>query len=179
MEPIHIKELTEGEWEIFLAYFTQHLSENGSNGLLFQPLSLQQSSLNREIGEKFKAGFGKSYGEPGWRKIWIAKNEEGQVAGHIDIRSHSMLNTQHRVLLGMGVDSRFRKRGIGQRLLESVIAYCEMHPEIAWLDLEVLTSNLPALTLYRKMGFREVGTTKDKFRIEGKSYDYTSMTLSI
>jgi len=164
----------------FMHYLTAHLSENGRNGIaLFQPLSQEQSNVDDELKAKFKDGLNKAVGERGWRKLWIAQNEENQVLGHIDIRSYNELNTEHRVLLGMGVDSKFRNLKIGQKLLESVIEYCRSRPEITWMDLQVLGNNHPAIGLYKKMKFRELSTMVDMFRIDKIAYDFISMTLNV
>jgi ribosomal protein S18 acetylase RimI-like enzyme len=121
----------------------------------------------------------KKNGEIGWRKVWVAINEESNIVGHIDIRSQNQLNTEHRVLLGMGVDSNFRNLKIGHELLKLVIDYCRNNHKISWIDLQVLTNNIPATKLYKKMSFEQLSVTKDMFRIDNISYDYTSMTLNV
>jgi ribosomal protein S18 acetylase RimI-like enzyme len=177
---ISIKELTKDNLDDFIQYLTIHLSENGQNGTaLFQPLSKQQSALSSEWKAKFEDGMNKKNGEIGWRKVWIAINEESNIVGHIDIRSQNQLNTEHRVLLGMGVDSNFRNLKIGHELLELVIDYCRNNHKISWIDLQVLTNNIPATKLYKKMSFEQLSVTKDMFRIDNISYDYTSMTLNV
>ncbi|MCO4293556.1 GNAT family N-acetyltransferase [Solitalea sp. MAHUQ-68] len=177
---ISIKELDRDKLDDFIQYLTIHLSENGQNGtVLFQPLSKQQSELSNNWKEKFEDGMNKKNNETGWRKVWVAINEENKIVGHIDIRSHNQLNSEHRVLLGMGVDSNFRNLKIGQKLVEFVIGYCRDNQKISWIDLQVLTNNLPAIKLYEKMNFEQLSITKDMFRIDGCSFDYTSMTLNV
>lgn len=177
---ILIKELDNERLEDFFHYLNIHISENGQNGaMLYFPLSKEQSILSNELIIKFKEGLSKNIGENGWRKVWIAFNEEGKFIGHIDIRSNNQLNSEHRVLLGMGVEINFRSLKIGQNLLEFIIEYCRQNPKINWIDLEVMTKNIPAKNLYEKMGFEHLSTTKDMFRIDKVSYDYTSMTLNV
>ena len=174
---ISIKELNKDKLDDFFQYLNIHLSENGQKGTaLFQPLSKQQSTLSNEWKAKFEDGMNE---KAGWRKVWIAINEEEKIAGHIDIRSQNQPNAEHRVLLGMGVDSNFRNLKIGQNLLAFIIDYCRTNRQISWIDLQVLTNNIPATKLYKKMNFEELSTTKDMFRIDNISYDYTSMTLNV
>ena len=174
---ISIKELNKDKLDDFFQYLNIHLSENGQKGTaLFQPLSKQQSTLSDEWKAKFEDGMNE---KAGWRKVWIAINEEEKIAGHIDIRSQNQPNAEHRVLLGMGVDSNFRNLKIGQNLLAFIIDYCKANRQISWIDLQVLTNNIPATKLYKKMNFEELSTTKDMFRIDNISYDYTSMTLNV
>ncbi|MDX1907701.1 MAG: GNAT family N-acetyltransferase [Bacteroidia bacterium] len=177
---ILIKELDNEKLEDFFQYLAAHISENGQNGpALYFPISKEQSILSHELMTKFKEGISKKMGEVGWRKAWIAFNQEGKVVGHIDIRPHNQLNSEHRVLLGMGVDIHFRNLKIGQKLLAFIIEYCRNNPKISWIDLDVMTNNVPAKNLYEKMNFEHVSTTKDMFRIDNISYDYTSMTLYV
>jgi len=63
--------------------------------------------------------------------------------------------------------------------METMINFCKEEKEIEWIDLQVLSSNTPAKNLYLKLGFEVVGNYRDMFRIEGQSYDYTSMTLNV
>lgn len=177
---ISIVELNKERLEEFFQYLTIHVSENGLNGMIvFLPLSKQQSILSSELKLKFEDGMNKEYGEMGWRKIWIAINQGNRIVGHADIRSNNQLNAEHRVLLGMGVDSSFRSLKIGYKLLETVIEYCRNNQKISWIDLEVLDNNIPAKSLYKKIGFEQLNTTRDMFRIDNISYDYTSMTLNV
>ena len=177
---ISIKELHKDKLDDFFQYLKIHLSENGQKGApLFQPISKHQSALSDEWKEKFENGLNKRNEESGWRKIWIAINQEEKIVGHIDIRSQNQLNAEHRVLLGMGVDSSFRNLKIGQNLLEFIIDHCKDNRKISWIDLQVLTNNIPAIRLYKKMNFEELSVTKDMFRINNISYDYTSMTLNV
>ncbi|EGR1670175.1 N-acetyltransferase, partial [Vibrio parahaemolyticus] len=68
------------------------------------------------------------------------------------------------------------KQGIGQRLIDAVINFCQEKAEIDWLDLCVLSENFPAKNLYLKVGFDVVGEFKDQYRIDGLSVSETAMT---
>jgi RimJ/RimL family protein N-acetyltransferase len=176
---IEIVELDKQRLDSFLQYLSVHLSENGANDqTVFLPLSRKQSVLGNEWREKFELGLSKRFGEFGWRKCWLASSD-GKIIGHIDIRSYNQLNTEHRVLLGMGVDSQFRNRKVGQQLLDFVITFCKNSPEIAWLDLHVMANNLKAIELYKKLDFILVGKMDDMFRFDGKRYDYLHMSLKV
>ncbi len=177
---IIINQLNKERLNDFFDYLSTHLSENGINETpLFQPLSIEKSMLNDEWKERFKNGLKKDANTAGWRKLWIATNQENQIVGHVDIRSHNEQYTEHRVLLGMGVDSNFRKLKIGQKLMEFIINYCKNDDAICWIDLQVLTNNEPAIKLYKKMNFQLQSSMEDMFRIDKTSYGYTAMTLNV
>jgi ribosomal protein S18 acetylase RimI-like enzyme len=50
---------------------------------------------------------------------------------------------------------------------------------LEWIDLQVLSENKPALQLYARMGFELVGEIADMFRIDGRSFAYTTMTRKV
>lgn len=179
MHAIRIEELSKEDLKDFLDYLSVHLSENGDNDLFFLPLSKEQSKFTNEWAKKFREGFDKKRGEIGWRKLWVAINQDNQIVGHIDIRLRKEPNTAHRVVLGMGTDRNFRNLKIGQQLLHFVIDYCKNDSSISWLDLDVLGVNSPAIRVYEKLGFYLLSDVQDMFRIEGKSYGYKSMTLNV
>lgn len=59
-------------------------------------------------------------------------------------------------LTNIAVDPRFRRRGIAGRIMEEIISKAKSL-ELAFVTLEVRASNTPAISLYRKFGFEEVG----------------------
>lgn len=175
-----IKLASENDLEKFFKYLEAHLEENGLDGYdLFQPLTKSQSKLSDILRSKFSEGISIESGEIGWRRLWLAVDEQEEVIGHIDIRNHPEANTQHRVLLGMGIDSSCRRLGLGSRLLKEVISYCESQNHISWLDLWVIASNTAAISLYNKTKFVKTGEIEDMFRIDGCSYGYISMSKSV
>ncbi|MCW7551627.1 GNAT family N-acetyltransferase [Endozoicomonas gorgoniicola] len=164
----------------FFIYLEEHLLENGENAdFLFQPVSRNQKKLAESTKDKFTIAFSNEFGESGWRKLWVAKDESGKIRGHIDLRPHSDVNCQHRVLLGMGVDSLYRKQGIGTELIKTAINFCQENKVIDWLDLCVLSENTPARNLYLKNGFSIVGEFQDQYRIDGQSISETAMTMGV
>jgi len=62
-------------------------------------------------------------------------------------------------ILDVAVDPSRRGRGIGRFLVEHAFALCRER-QIVRLGLEVRTGNSEAITLYRSLGFREVGRRK-------------------
>jgi ribosomal-protein-alanine N-acetyltransferase len=84
-----------------------------------------------------------------------------QVVGYICIRS--LLDITH--LLKITVLPRFRRRGVGQALLQSALQTLrELRPDTHELTLEVRESNSAAITLYKKAGFKETGRRPGYYR---------------
>ena len=119
MNHLNIRLATLDDLDSFFIYLNKHLLENGSNNTnFFQPVSKTDSALNDTMKLRFSKGITISIGEHGWRRLWLAFDRNNKVVGHIDIRSHPEAYTHHRVLLGTGVDSSFRKKGYGIALLK-------------------------------------------------------------
>ncbi|MCG7497833.1 GNAT family N-acetyltransferase [Vibrio sp. Of7-15] len=176
---MNIVEASLSDLEAFFAYLSTHLEENGeSHSFLFQPIPKSEKQVSEQTRNKFRNGFDVNIGCSGWRKLWLAKDSLGNIKGHIDLRHHGDEFSFHRVLLGMGVDRRCRKQGIGERLVSTVLAFCYKTPSIDWLDLNVLSDNFPAKKLYQKCGFHTIGEIQDYYRIDGNSVSETTMTKS-
>ena len=63
-------------------------------------------------------------------------------------------------IYNVAVGKNYRRQGIGFRLLQDLIEAAKSRG-IESLTLEVRKSNLPAIKLYKKLGFVEAGIRKD------------------
>jgi len=176
---VEIRLIEEHELEQLFAYLSEQLSENGlGDGPLFQPMS-RQSSLTTEMEQRFTSGMKADYPQPGWRRVWGAFDKHGVIMGHIDLRGHPEAHTQHRALLGMGIHRDARRMGLGKKLIKTVQHWAKDEAGIEWVDLWVLSENLPAIGLYQATGFIKNGQLEDMFRIDAHSYAYTRMSCSL
>lgn len=174
-----IEELELAGFEAFLAYLNDHLSDNGQGDTAyFQPLPRAESRFPPEKAEAFKYGMQTALGSAGWRRVWVARDDAGAIAGHIDLRAHPERHAAHRCLLGMGVGRAHRKQGLGGRLIVHAQQWA-LAAGLRWIDLQVLSANTPAIQLYHRSGFRQTGEIPDMFNIDGQSFNYTSMSLSV
>jgi ribosomal protein S18 acetylase RimI-like enzyme len=183
MQPVacpSISPIEAQEFDEFLVYLNDHLSDNGKDdSAYFQPLSRSASSFPSERAAAFRAGLVLPVGQVGWRRLWVARNSNAHVIGHIDLRSHAERFAEHRCLLGMGVDRGHRKTGLGKRLIEHAEEWGRASELLEWIDLQVLSSNEKAIRLYERAGFKKTGETLDMFKIDGQSFSYTSMAKRV
>lgn len=162
------------------AYLDDHLRDNGKGGApLFQPMARAESGFPIEKRAGFVVGTGAAVGEPGWRRAWMALDEQGYICGHADLRARPERLARHRCLLGMGVHRDHRRHGLGTRLLDTVLDWAREQAGIDWVDLEVMSSNLPARRLYERSGFTFSGEMTDLFRIDGEQLGYVFMTRRV
>lgn len=172
-----IEQLTPADFDGFLVYLDDHLSDNGRDGTgYFQPLSREESRFPADKADAFRTGMGIDVGAPGWRRVWVARDAGGRIAGHIDLRAHAERYATHRCLLGMGVDRQHRKAGLGGRLLAHAEQWATASARLEWMDLQVLSSNTPAIHLYLRHGFRKTGEIPAMFNIDGRLFSYTGMS---
>lgn len=177
---MEIVEAQHTDFELFFSYLKDQLSENGVGDVpLFQPLPKGQCDVSQELKLRFLQGNEVDQSDAAWRKLWLAKDESGRIKGHIDLRRHGDDSCLHRVLLGMGVHHSCRKQGVGSKLIEVVSQFCTASQTIDWIDLCVLSDNLPALNLYLKNGFVVIGEVTDQYRIDGESISETMMAKPI
>lgn len=177
--PLSIEALAPAGFDAFLDYLNDHLADNGNNGRpYFQPLSRHASHFPADKAEAFRNGMQQPIMEAGWRRVWVARDGDGRIAGHIDLRAHAERLAAHRCLLGMGVDRDHRRLGLGLRLIAHARQWASDNG-LAWIDLHVLSVNQPAIALYRRAGFVVNGEIPDMFRLDGRQFAYTSMALKL
>lgn len=90
---------------------------------------------------------------------------EGEVAGVATLVLNPYVKVSHHAMISMIVGEKFRNKGIGTVLLNNLchLAKTRFHFEI--LYLEVYEEN-PALHLYERFGFKEVGRQPNFYKDE-------------
>lgn len=175
-----IRPAGEADLAPFFAYLDDHLRDNGTGDTpLFQPIAREQPRLPAGLRIGFIKGIDVPVGQPGWRRLWLALGPTGNIAGHIDLRGRPEPAAVHRAMLGMGVHRAWRRRGLGQALLAHALAWARAETELAWIDLEVLSENLPAVTLYARNGFDTLARIADMLQLDGVSHDLSYMTYKL
>ena len=101
---------------------------------------------------------------------------EGNVVGWCDIFGHWAYVLVHVGTLGMGINSAYRRKGLGTRLIEITLNHA-LRKGIYRVTLEARSDNIGAIRLYEKVGFKHEATTKAALRFEGIFYAGTQMSL--
>lgn len=82
----------------------------------------------------------------------------------------------HRAELGITVLMSEWGKGLGNRLMETVIEYAK-NSGIEIIELAVRSDNERAIRLYNKHGFESIGEYKSYFKIDEKYADFKLMNL--
>ena len=114
----------------------------------------------------------KAYGEHHWSKesffnelsnelarYYSAFDETGKRVGYAG--SWQILEETH--ITNVAVHPDFRRHHIGEALLSNLIKDC-MANGVKYITLEVRVSNIPAINLYEKYGFKSLGTRKGYYQ---------------
>lgn len=86
---------------------------------------------------------------------FIARNELGKAVAYAGMT----VVADEAYITNIGVLPAWRRRGLGQQLLQKTVDYCR-EKNCAFLTLEVRSSNEPAKALYKKLLFEPVGVRK-------------------
>jgi GNAT superfamily N-acetyltransferase len=161
-----------------VAHIARHSRESGRGGdLIFRPRSSDAPIDEPAAIERHRAGWALSLDEPYWLRTWGAV-VDGHIRGHLDLHGGRLPSEFHRAMLGMGVERSWRGKGHGRALLGAAIGWAR-GAGLAWLDLGVFAHNHRARTLYASVGFVELGTTRDRYRVDDAVIDDVAMALAL
>ena len=90
---------------------------------------------------------------------FVAVGDDGAVMGY----SGMYVSFDTGNINNIGVFAQYRRKGIGAELLEALCAYSRENG-IVLLTLEVRESNIPAISLYERFGFKRVGVRKNYYK---------------
>jgi ribosomal protein S18 acetylase RimI-like enzyme len=93
--------------------------------------------------------------QPQSNPVFVAEDAAGRKLGAITLRPHPSPDGKG-WQLGLGVEAAARNQGIGRRLLEGAVSHLRSL-SAPYLTLFVDESNAPAIALYRRTSFVDIG----------------------
>ena len=91
--------------------------------------------------------------------FWLVAVEGETVAGYIG----SQTVMEEADMMNVAVHPNFRRQGIAEALVNGLVEHLKAMGSRC-LTLEVRASNAPAIALYEKLGFTEIGRRKNYYR---------------
>ena len=91
--------------------------------------------------------------------FWLVATEGDRVAGYIG--SQTVMDETD--MMNVAVHPDYRRKGIAEALVNDLVQNLKKMGS-HFLTLEVRASNVPAITLYEKLGFTEIGRRKNYYR---------------
>ncbi len=173
-----IEQLTEADLPLYRDHMKRHFAkEDDQEGIIYHPLTDFSYFDTDEFIQNNSKSLQKKLNEEQWHRVWVVKDQQNIIA-HINLKGGRLSTMLHRTSLGIGIESNYRGKGLGKKLMSFAITWAR-EQKFIWLDLYVHAQNYKAMNLYKKLGFNEIGTTKDSFRVNGVSIDDTHMTLKL
>lgn len=83
---------------------------------------------------------------------WIVAMDGDDLAGYVG--SQSVMGWSD--MMNLAVAPAYRRKGVAEQLVNTLIAHLRQQ-SVTCLTLEVRVSNIPAISLYEKLGFVQVG----------------------
>ena len=173
---IQIRALTEDDLDRFAAHFNRHRAESGRDDIHFMPFDPNDADGPRGLD---RTGLEKPLHSPGWQRWFAAFETDGRIVGHVDLKGDDLKTGLHRCELGIGIERSHRGHRLGRRLMQMAISFARKTDTLEWVDLRVFAHNKAARALYESLGFVEVATIVDRFRITGTRVDDVLMTLHL
>lgn len=104
----------------------------------------------------------------------------GRIVGLINMQGFKDVKRKHRAGFGMSVHHDLRGQGLGEAFLIKLIEVARSMDGLQHLELNVMEVNTPAINLYKKLGFKEVGRYPNAYILEdGSSVDDIAMYLKL
>ena len=91
--------------------------------------------------------------------LWLVAVDDENLAGYVG--SQTVMDETD--MMNIAVDQRYRRQGIAQMLVEALVERLKKM-DSRCLTLEVRISNTPAIALYEKLGFAQVGKRPNYYR---------------
>lgn len=97
---------------------------------------------------------------------------EGSLAGMMRAyREQSQKCAHNASIVSVYVNKKYQGKGLSSLLMESLIEKIKINTEILRLELMVVTTQISAISLYKKFGFEIVGTLHKNVSVNGVFYD--------
>jgi ribosomal protein S18 acetylase RimI-like enzyme len=104
------------------------------------------------------------------RGIYLVAERVGVVVGHAFLEPLSLAATSHVVRLTIAVHEGHQRQGIGRALMNELLRWARSNPRAEKVELQVRSSNEPAIALYRSLGFVEEGRKTRRLKIGPDEY---------
>ena len=85
--------------------------------------------------------------------------EKGKILGYAGLQ----IVLSEGYVTNIAVTKSARGKGIGKALVDALIGYSEAQ-NLSFISLEVRESNIPAISLYKKCGFKDMGKRKNFYQ---------------
>jgi ribosomal protein S18 acetylase RimI-like enzyme len=104
------------------------------------------------------------------RGMYLVAEDAGTVVGHAFLEPLSLAATSHVARLTIAVHEGHQRQGFGRALMNELLRWARSNPRVEKVELQVRSSNEPAIALYRSLGFVEEGRKRRRLKIGPSEY---------
>jgi RimJ/RimL family protein N-acetyltransferase len=159
--------LSENDKENWISYCCDITCENNV-GLYEKDLSSYRSKLERCFGDLIR------------NSVIVIIERGKEVIGTIDFHKKERKEEAHVVEFGMSIKKEYRNQGLGSKLLtEGERIVLEQWKNIKKIECEVFETNVAAIKLYMKLGYRIEGNKKNHILLRDNYIDLINMGKEI
>ncbi|HEY2517791.1 MAG TPA: N-acetyltransferase [Polyangiaceae bacterium] len=92
------------------------------------------------------------------------------IVGHAFFEPLALAVTSHVVRLTIAVHEGHQGQGVGKALMNELLRWARSNPRVEKVELQVRSTNEPAVALYRSLGFAEEGRKTKRLKIGPDHY---------
>jgi len=100
--------------------------------------------------------------------IFLIAEVDGRAFGVASIKKEDSPMINHRGEFGIILKKEIRGEGVGQELIKAILKEAKRFLKIKIVTLNVFEENIPAINLYKKMGFVQIGRLEKGIKFFGK-----------
>lgn len=168
MQRIVIREAVPADAEQIVAHM-QRISHEPNNNILTGPGEFTFTvEEERQLIEEYTLTD---------NAIMLVADANGQLIALMHCRGGKRRAARHTASLGITVHRDWRGKGVGSAMMARLIEWATQNPVITRLELEVFTSNQPAIHVYEKFGFQIEGCKRRAYFKDGEYLDAYVMAL--
>lgn len=162
--------MQKGDLSLLVTFATTLFKERRTNRNL-GIVSLDRY-VTRPDEEKFLEGVLKGVRDN--NVVSVAAFVNDKLVGNCDIHRRGFYDVRHTGVLGIVIIDGYRRAGIGEKMMN--VALREALRLGVWLlELQVFQTNVGAIHLYEKLGFKRVGVVPNKILRKGRFIDEVQM----
>jgi RimJ/RimL family protein N-acetyltransferase len=103
-------------------------------------------------------------------KIVLVAETDRAIIGNVSFENGPYRRIAHRGHLGIAVAKEWRGRGVGTKLLETLLDWATANPVVEKMCLQVFVTNTIAIQLYKSLGFVEEGRQSKDIKLGPGQY---------
>lgn len=102
--------------------------------------------------------------------LLVAETADGELVGRLSVMRDPHPSSGHVADLGLMVAASYRRRGIGTALMTAAEDWARV-AGVDKLELHVFPHNMPALSMYEKLGYEREGFRRRQYRRPGGRFE--------